>query len=364
MHWPVIVFTRAAWLEYPPAWAMAIAVLVSIAAAYLLFRYVEQPFHRGFEQARPSALPLTLATTCFLAVSPAVSSRLASDGTDYTFVRRTNYGIDRACAFGAKYPFTGVLPDKCRSKPNAKVLIWGDSYAMAWAAALEQPLGHVGLEQATMSSCDPLLNMARFPIVAKGIYNKARAKKCIDLHRDILRYVVKSDAVETVVLSARFGSLYSPNLRMLVRRDTEYVEEETSIELAAQGLSEMARAVRASNKKVVILAPPPADGSNIGECLERQARHKITFAGNKDCNLSMHDVRAKRRVTWSMLKRASELSGTPVLFVEEFLCTVSTCPTSMDGTFLYRDSGHLSVEGARLIGDRFNIGQRLLDLAR
>lgn len=36
----------------------------------------------------------------------------------------------------------------------------------------------------------------------------------------------------------------------------------------------------------------------------------------------------------------------------------------IDGTFLYRDSGHLAYEGAELIGERSDLAERIMSMAR
>jgi hypothetical protein len=40
------------------------------------------------------------------------------------------------------------------------------------------------------------------------------------------------------------------------------------------------------------------------------------------------------------------------------------CQTVLDGTLLYRDSGHLSVPGSALLGRRLAFAQRLQAVAR
>lgn len=363
-HWPAIVFTRAAWSDQPPAWALWTAVLVATIGSVLLYRFVEEPFRRGFlHQRRLLAGGLAVAAVV-LALLPGVTARAWADDRDYTHVRRINYGLDRACVFNERVPFTGELPEACRTREDAKVLIWGDSYAMAWASALKAPLADVGLEQATRGACDPLLGMARFPPTPIGIYDRDYARGCIDIHRRILEYASRRDQLEIVILAGRFATILSPNNLMLIETPDGETERPTSIDLAAEGLAALARALREAGKRVVLLAPPPADGSDIGDCLERRSGRRISFGPDRSCDLKRVEVDRVLEERRRMLALASEWSGVPVVDMTDFFCDDARCRTMIDGTFLYRDSGHLAYEGAELIGERSDLAERIMSMAR
>lgn len=365
VHWPVIVFTRAAWLEQAPDWALYAAVLVSMVLSYLLFRLVEEPFRRGFFNRRLALSGALVAVSVCAAFSPAAVGTVTTSERDYAHIRRNNYGLDRSCAFGDKYPFTGDLPKECRTRPDAGILVWGDSYAMAWTSALMGPLGaDPGVEQATRGACDPLLDMGRFPRQPGPTYNREYAKGCIDIHRAILDYAVNRKEIEIVALAGRFATVLSPNNMMLVKTPNGYEELPTSIELVAEGLAKLAEQLRLAGKRVIFLAPPPADGSEIGDCLERQAEGKVTFGENASCDLLRSDVERVRTETWRMLELAAQKSGATVFYITDFLCDEAICHSTVGGKFIYRDSGHLAYEGAEYIGERSSLAADVLAKAR
>jgi len=59
-----------------------------------------------------------------------------------------------------------------------------------------------------------------------------------------------------------------------------------------------------------------------------------------------------------------ERAGVPVLRFEPFLCNAQVCKTSIDGTMVYRDEGHLSYEGSKLLAARMNWAGMIQQLAR
>jgi hypothetical protein len=151
---------------------------------------------------------------------------------------------------------------------------------------------------------------------------------------------------------------------MLVKTGYGFMEEKLTPDLVVEGLKNMVAAVRAAGKKVVMLAPPPANGMDIGECLERRGSSKFTFDAPTDCSLSFQSVKDYRADTFSLLTKTSELAHVNVVEIYDFLCSQNRCVTEIDGIPLYRDAGHLSVEGAKLIGSRSNLADQILAKAK
>jgi len=365
VHWPVLVFTRSAYLGSAPAEAIVAAVISSVALSWLLYRYVEDPM-RSILTLRPQSMivGLCLCSATLLIAPSAIASRTDS-GEDFSYIRRHNYGIARECAASPRYPFTGTISDACRTKADAKVLIWGDSYAMAWTGGLVEPLRDLGVEQATKSACDPLLGMARFSPAANQRYNSDFAKECIEFNDRVLTYVTQRDDIGIVVLAGRLQTILSRSNEMLVQSETgHYQTQATSEALAAKGLSRLITAVQATGKRVAVLSPPPADGSEIGDCLERVWKGKITLGRPNGCDLRLSDVHRYQAATNSLLDAVGKGTGVPILSATHSLCSAEWCRTEINGVLLYRDSGHLSVEGAKYVVEHAGIARQIRSLQR
>jgi peptidoglycan/LPS O-acetylase OafA/YrhL len=366
VHWPVLVFTRAAWLESAPAWAMYIAVLVSLLLSYLLYRFVEEPFRRGFF-TRKIVFASSLATVTFIsALSPVAVGAVSASGQDFDFIRRQNLGLSRECGFGERYPFTGEIPADCETKPHPKILVWGDSYARAWTTAIMDHVGDEGLAQVTMARCDPFYGASRLPKDAApgSQWDRTFSEGCIKFGEDVVDLAVRHQDIETVILAARFQTVFSEDNIFLVRDDGQITEHEPSLRLVADRLIKSVQLLRAAGKKVVIMAPPPANGTDIGECWERKQKHKITFGGPASCDLSYESVMETRAITFELLDIVSKEADVGIVELYDFFCDGIVCKTEMDGVLLFRDVGHMTVEGAKLVGEKTNLAQKVLAAAR
>ncbi|WP_033054811.1 SGNH hydrolase domain-containing protein, partial [Sinorhizobium meliloti] len=123
-------------------------------------------------------------------------------------------------------------------------------------------------------------------------------------------------------------------------------------------------AVRALGRRVVVVAPPPVASFDIGDCLERKARGSLMLGRYSDCKIYVSDYRRMRSRTLELLNQVAMKADVEVISYHDFLCDHTTCKTEIDGTFLYRDSGHLSYEGSEVIARKTRLAERLIRSAR
>jgi hypothetical protein len=144
-----------------------------------------------------------------------------------------------------------------------------------------------------------------------------------------------------------------------------YVEQEGSEDLAASALGKSIAAVRALGKRVILVAPPPSDGIDVGRCLELKATGKaIMGADYPDCAISENHYKTHLAQVSSLLERVSRDEHVPVFHLADFLCQGGKCMTEIGHVFLYNDHIHLSHEGSRLIGQRIQLAPQLMAGAR
>ncbi|WP_181872778.1 acyltransferase family protein [Billgrantia montanilacus] len=363
VHWPVLVFTRAAYLEEPPQTVIWAVVALSIVLSIILYRFVEEPFRKSNSAKRRRFVVGSVACSAAIAVFPSAIAAVTATGTDYQHVRRTNYGLAFECSLKTDEPFT--IKDSCKTTDHPRVLVWGDSYAMAWTSALMGPLREHGMQQITMGACDPLHRVARFGKATNSPYNLDYAKACMSFNSNVLAYAKASEDIETVVIAGRMQTPLSKSNRLLTQTaEGEYENQEVSTDIVTNALASLAIELHNSGKKVVFIAPPPADGSNIGACLERRARGKIILGPQSDCTITVDANRRYRGATLDMMAEAAELADIELLDVFEFLCDDGVCKTQIDGTILYRDYSHLTYDGGALIGARSSLANDVLVKAR
>ena len=63
----------------------------------------------------------------------------------------------------------------------------------------------------------------------------------------------------------------------------------------------------------------------------------------------------------SMLEHQAQVK---VIWLDDVTCKAGLCETMAGPVALYRDAGHLSIDGSRLIGERLDLKHRLPTLAR
>jgi hypothetical protein len=107
----------------------------------------------------------------------------------------------------------------------------------------------------------------------------------------------------------------------------------------------------------VLVAPPPSTDFDIGGCLERQLSGNVAFGGRKGCAVDRADYQVKRADVLNLLSAVSQKADVSVIRFDSFLCDTNFCQTMLDGTMIYRDGGHLSVAGSKLLAKRMHLAE-------
>lgn len=348
VHWPIFAFAYLAWLgRVPDAIKLALVVL-ALALAWLQYRFVEQPFRFGWQtRARSTWLWLGAATLgVFLVPGPAYLGTAGANtghGSMAAAMREANYGLSEACT---NYTGFSVAP-ACQTGATPRIAVWGDSFAMHLMPGLAAlPAMQGNLVQVTKSSCGPVLGMAAM----NGKKSAAWARGCIEFNDAALDYIRRSSAVDTVILAGRFDVYFNDAGREFADRtgprpvDEHYVVER---------LVETVDALRAAGKTVVVVSSTPQAGFDIGACLERKALG-LVFFGAKDCRLDRSAYLAFMSNTIKRLDEAAQRGHFELVRLDEVLCTDQTCATQIGDVPIYRDEGHLSAAGSRLVMARID----------
>jgi peptidoglycan/LPS O-acetylase OafA/YrhL len=171
-HWPLLVFLRIAEGEVSRVERLA-AVGISIALAYLTYRYVEKAIRFG---ARGLGVVLALIASMLLIAALGVAFML-SDG----WVHRYPADVRNVAVADIKFDYSDYRSRRCfldpeqgpqslraecmqAKQPNVPELwLWGDSHAASESTGLlslsEQP-GNFTFSQFTASACPPVIGFA------------------------------------------------------------------------------------------------------------------------------------------------------------------------------------------------------------
>ena len=341
-HQPLLAFARIRSLHEPSLWLMSGLALASFALAALTWRYVEQPFrsgpHRMLLPARPALFGASLAgIAAFAAIGMAGKS---TDWSNAAFASpmmraygqslRINHGLNDACADSFK------APEACRTGDAPELLIWGDSYAMhlvpGFLASDPTPV----VKQSTIYSCSPVLGMT-----ATTDRATEHALHCLNFNARTLDWLAGQDSVTHVVLSSPFH-LVGTNL---LTSEGKIIPAGDNTDLLIAAMQNTVTAIRALGKKVIVFAPTPSLGTDLGTC----AVKAIAYLDD-EAYCDFDQASARNAALETFFDRLAQV--VPVVTLEDMICDGTRCDVVQDGVVLYRDAGHLSIPGSRWLGAR------------
>ena len=366
VHWPIFAFASNAWVGPSDELPLAIrigGVLLALALGVASYRWVEIPTRHT--TVRLSArLVLGLATASVLLVAiPVVTVRVMSDRVDYAAIREFNDGFGPACDFKDAFR----PGPTCRTAESPSILVWGDSYAMQLAVAIDATARGAGVLQATKAMCGPLLGIA--PVAREAgawageWWNRSWAPRCVAFNRSVVDYLRTHSSIKTVVLSSLLSQYVETSPGDVLLGDDGRVAP-PSMATAIEGLGRTVEAARALGKRVILVAPAPSTGADIGLCLERRAQGKLRFGAAEDCSIAMQDYHRASASVLRLIDSVASRFDLPVFRFDPILCDAERCTTQIGSTFLYRDVGHLSRAGSRVIAERVSLADTLVRNAR
>jgi hypothetical protein len=187
--------------------------------------------------------------------------------------------------------------------------------------------------QLALSQCSPILD--------RGINGSIiTAQECIDFNDQVAAYLKGADNIKFVIMSSPYGGFERATFdRTGQRRDT--IDEDYSY----TQMVETAEMIVSLGKVPVFVTPPPAKGTDIGQCLGSALARQLPLSV---CNYSNADMSLEIIQTYDVMDQLKD--HYTVIDLRDTLCFSGVCTTEAEGVFLYRDTGHLSVEGSSLIG--------------
>jgi hypothetical protein len=232
--------------------------------------------------------------------------------------------------------------------PLPAVLLWGDSYAMHLALAMKYSTNAPGMVQQTLSACAPIVGIAH----QESGYGLVKGKECIAFNDAVLSWLKEQQSIQYVVLASPWSSTLWPTAEILLRTGGVTPNGDTAL----NALRDTINAIEAMGKKVVVVTPTPTSGSDNGQCLIRSsANGSDLFA----CNFPLSSN--TRSDVNALVQKVSDIAG--VWSWDSVLCPDGTCLVSRDGVFIYRDAGHISIEGSQYLGEKFDIMGQLMQSA-
>jgi len=357
VHWPVFAFYNNVVLgeeKAPTQYLVRITLIaLSFILAWILHRFIEEPFRHGSMRL---SYRFGVATACTGLIVFGISQTFtpADPEKDYAFARRANTGFAPACA--STKPFSPS--EECRNSATPTILVWGDSFAMHLISGLsEEPLYPKHMIQATMGRCGPLLGIA-----SVEFSSERWAKDCIRFNDTVLAYLQNSPEIRTVILSSPLTQ-YTKGMAVLERVafDGEPRRLNGTSPMGYAGLARTVDAIRSLGREVILVAPPPSAGFDVGRCLERRDRGLWIGGVDEECRIGVDSYRNHSEKVLALLEKVETEMDLPIVRFDDILCDEQFCRTRIDNVSLYRDEGHLSHDGSVAL---FRLSETQLELQR
>lgn len=370
-HQPVFAFARlASPTGHPGPYTISLLIAATFLIAWVSWRYVEQPFRNPvFFPGKAVAVFAGIGTVAMISggllvqVGGGWPDRFTSEVQQLIAVAAENGRGREGCSSAPEMPDNGCrfsIPDEISER--ARVLLWGDSHAMALAEALAGNLGENGiaLETITLSGCPPIFGVDRID------------RDCIEANEAALTYIEGPESPDVIVVHAYWPvytqgtTLEDPNQLVLAPTTISLMNDAgTSLELPRDvhlvlgNLETTLRRIGDNGKKVFVVGSVPEAGYFLPRYMARRA-----LLGQSTDVSANSDIAELRRAPADTLFERLEAEGLLMLLrPSDLFCEEAQnfCTLHIGSTPLYRDNNHLSVFGSTMIGE--SLGPHLVHAA-
>jgi len=366
-HWPLLVFARQV-TQHPLDWPVACGgVVLSLALAYLSWRWIELPFRKHQPGRTWGRLVYPVVAACLTLlvaglglvslngapqrVSPSILATQAAS-LDRNPMRARCH-IDSSPAFPSLGQCRTDIPGRTLTGNGYEVLVWGDSYAdaatpgvVAWAKSRD-----LFVRQVSRSACPPLLNLNVF-VEPEGL-----AEGCPKFNRTVLAEIAANRDLHYIVLAARwayyadgdtFGDEPSYHIRLRPEGEKGHPDAPGSAAEMAAAVQPTVAAIRKAARPgvvIIVIRQPPELGFDAPGCLSQR---RFLHLSTTPCSGATLDAIRRRGRSADV---AMQRFGSDVVFIDPVppLCGTGTCEVERGTRVLYVDDDHLSATGARMV---------------
>jgi peptidoglycan/LPS O-acetylase OafA/YrhL len=344
-HWPAIVFAKAIW---PASGAAApIAAAVSLVPAWLSFRFVENPIRRRRDILGRRALvvagacvALGLAASAVLLVAGRTLERTAAarswSGSQAPHLDQAHH-CDSTAPLGER---PGVACTWTVAHAKGVVVLLGDSNAGHFSEPVVRAANDLGYDAtvATYDGC-PYIDLVVRPLGGNGPCRRFYVVTTATLARMHPILVVIAARSDQYVYSYGIGKPGTP----LTRRTPE------RLELWREGLISTLSTLTRRGVPVVVVEPVPLLPVPSGSCavIRILSGTCVGAIARSDVDAELDPVVREERAAVARIPSATSVD------FESALCTLARCSSTRGRVVMYRNSSHLSVDGALTLTSRF-----------
>ncbi len=352
-HWPVIVFSQYYLDRTLNSTETGIVFFSVFVMSYLSFKFVEKPMRQRTFQIVPSetiVASIIISVIIAITVYPATrnggySDRLPPESVRFSTARNDWSADQFACV--DRTPEKIITGDVCQFNMESRgpsVLLWGDSHATVLLPLLQK----IALEDrfklvfVGTNGCPPLMDVE----TEKGY--------CKDTNSAVAN-MIKERQFDVVAIAANWQSYGGSNIAFVNGRRMK----RNDIELE-NSLDRTSLVTQLANARLLVVGQVPTYDIDIPNYLTKQS-----FLASIDSLTGYNRSRPKPHLDPKYLINAvANIAPDGKLGPSQILCN-PTCRISDELTSLYKDGGHLSLNGSRVLYEAMVLElRRLLPLSR
>lgn len=348
-HQPLFAFARIRSVEEPDSRLKFALGILTLVLAYLTWKYVETPFRHKNRFDRKMIFQFAAGISAFFVslgmvgyLNEGFENRIAPSGVSYATLNLTermqfNYGLNEACT---DLNNSERLLDECRTGEKPNMIVWGDSVAMHLTPGILASRSDAQIAQMTKGICGPVVGIAP----TNSVYPLKWAEGCLEFNNNVLAWLQQNPSIRYAVLSSSFRQYLLPAWDIL--KDGKTIPADEAIALAS--FESTLETLVAMGIKPIIFTPPPADTTNIGDCLAKSA----IFENTIKCQIEVRKHLEYQKASLDFLEKIDQKYQ--VVWFRDELCGDTYCEGKVNDVFIYRDGLHLSIEGSEYLGKKMN----------
>jgi len=341
-HQPIFAFAKIRLLE-SDEYLRSILIIFSVIMGWFSWKFIEQPFRSNKKHSSFTRQQIFSLSGIFIVIFITLGLiGHFNNGFKEREYNSINFSIieqklQPSVGFGLECTRDFQELSICSTSDKPTVVVWGDSYAAHLIPGILASSNNILLRQHTKNACSPLLDVSWFGDKRTTNWGK----ECIEFNDSVFSWIKNNESIELVVISSPFDYIEKYNFI-----DKSGAQSQATVKKTAYYLKKTIDRISDIGKSVVIVSPPPKEKnkSNIGDCL----KHQNIFNNDIECNFPL----ILDTAPYKMLRLLEKDHN--IYWLYEDICQENICNASIDGVFIYRDSGHLAIEGSKYLGKKNN----------
>lgn len=324
-HWPILAFGRY-WLEAEQfQWFAAASVVATLLVSYASWCWVERPIRKWGQAGRVrisakrliTSVMVLAGTLGFIVLLEGVPSRVPKLAQEYA---STKSRASHVVSHNADDVRNGRVYNCGDKTSETKLLVWGDSHAMAIMPAFEKLCNELPIHVSLIA------HSATAPLVDFKVGNSTSlGEESMPYSAEVIKYC-KREEIDVVVLVA-YWSYYAGQRSFL------------------SSLRNTVSALKRQGVEVWVAEDVPNFEDDVPLTLARQA-----YWGIVDPPAVSVEAHYRNNSTFNRAFEDSSLREVKRLdFASPLMDSEGTFSSMRDGVVLFRDTHHLTIEGAELL---------------